>query len=161
MSARSATHTHLQTLLRFLGGMADFARVNSHNPRWNAIPGLRESGVLKRCCLFCWVRKGVKTYDSEWHTCFSCPISKNPRNRFRLALRSFPINKFNSIRRKLATSQLERKTVSTDLATLVIKCRKDERLVCELARFVVDSIACRQRAFRKLSVRDIFPTRVY
>ena len=80
-NVNKVSHTHVQTLLRFLGGMADFARVNSHNPRWHAIPGLRESGVLKRCCLFCWVNKGVKTYDSEWHRLFSCFVCVKPRNR--------------------------------------------------------------------------------
>ena len=42
-----------------------------------------------------------------------------------------------------------------DLVNLVIRCRKENLLVEELARFVVDVIACRQRAFRKLSVRDV------
>ena len=130
----------------------DFARVNSHNPRWNAIPGLHESGVLKRCCLFCWVRKGVKTYDSEWHTCFSCPISKNPRNRFRLALRSQ-----GTSFRLLNSTARARIPICHDLVALVLHCRSDERRVLALAQFVVDSLSSRQRAFRKLSVRDVFP----
>ena len=56
------------------------------------------------------------------------------------------------------TVRRRRTAIVSDLAILVEQCRKDERMVGELARFVVDSMKCRQQAFRKLSVRDIFPT---
>ena len=47
--------------------------------------------------------------------------------------------------------------LSCDLVRLVILCRKDYRLVDELARFCVEALSCRQRAFKKLTVRDLFP----
>ena len=82
-------HEHLQTFLRFLNGMADFARVNAHEPRWTAFPGLRES-ALKRACLFCHKAGKQRSTDTEWHALFQCVECRKPRNRFRLALRSFP-----------------------------------------------------------------------
>merc|ERR1719316_1305974 len=110
---------------------AVFARVNAHEPRWTAFPGLRES-ALKRACLFCHRVGKQRSTDTEWHALFQCVECRKPRNRFRLALRSFP-TEFKAFWRKLDSSQPERNVVSTDLATLVIKCRMDERLVCELA----------------------------
>ena len=53
-------------LIRFLVGMGDFARVNSHNPRWASLPGLRES-TSQRKCLFCWAANKKRFLDSEWH----------------------------------------------------------------------------------------------
>ena len=47
----SISHVALQTMLRFLGGMTDFARVNAHKPRWSSLPGLRESD--QQPCFFC------------------------------------------------------------------------------------------------------------
>ena len=147
----SISHGHVQIFLRFLNGMADFARVNAHEPRWSAFPGLRDSN-LKRACLFCYKSNKQQCLDSEWHTLFECKLCSAPRNRFRLALRASPgVSLPISVTRR-------RKPTSKDLATFLIKCRTDERLVRELARFVVDSISNRQRAFRKLSVRDILPT---
>ena len=151
----SISHVALQTMLRFLGGMTDFARVNAHKPRWSSLPGLRESDI-KRCCLFCWMKRGVKVLDTEWHCIFDCPVNLAPRRHFRLALQ---INKVNSRKVKFQSADVrQRIAIASDLAVLVANCRSDEQLVRDLARFVVDSIACRQRAFRKLSVRDVFPT---
>ena len=147
------SHEHLQTLLRFLSGMADFARWNAHESRWKKFPGLRGVLELKRTCLFCKVR-GVKVFDTEWHTLFDCPTCSAQRNRFRLALRSKPLP---VVSRLLQSTKLKRTATVTDLATLVVHCRKDEHLICDLARFVVDSLTSRQLAFRKLSVRDILP----
>ena len=144
------SHEHLQTLLRFLSGMADFARWNSHESRWKKFPGLRDDVELKRFCLFCKIR-GEKVLDTEWHALFECPTCRGPRSQFRLALRSHP---------ELVTFPILKRTrepTVSDLATLVIRCRKDERLICDLARFVVDSLSLRQQAFRKLSVRDLLP----
>ena len=47
--------------------------------------------------------------------------------------------------------------LSCDLVRLVILCRTDAKLVDELARFCVEVLSCRQRAFKKLTVRDVFP----
>ena len=146
-------HSHMQTLIRFLSGMADFARWNSHESRWSRFPGLRDS-ELKRCCLFCKAKHGRLHVDTEWHCVFNCSVSLRPRNRFRLALRSAPVQ----VAFQLLLSGRKRIGTVSDLAELVIKCRMNERLVCDLARFVVDSLSCRQQAFRKLSVRDILPT---
>ena len=149
----SIGHDMLQKLLRFLSGMTDFARVNAHNTRWNSLPGLRESD-LKRVCLFCWTRDKRKFRDSEWHSVFDCKLCSAPRNRFRLALRSFPqlrITFYNAAHRRRGI------TIADDLAVLVTQIRSEERLVCDFARFVADILSTRQRAFRKLSVRDAFP----
>ena len=87
---------------------------------------------------------------------FDCPVNLAPRRHFRLALQ---INKVNSRKVKFQSADVrQRIAIASDLAVLVANCRSDEQLVRDLARFVVDSIACRQRAFRKLSVRDVFPT---
>ena len=149
-SLSNINHDHMQTLLRFLNGMADFARWNSHESRWLKFPGLRDS-ELKRTCLLCKVNSGETHLDTEWHALFECPTCRGPRNQFRLALRSHP---------ELVTFPILKRTrepTVSDLANLVIRCRKDERLICDLARFVVDSLSCRQQAFRKLSVRDVLP----
>ena len=151
-SLKKISHEHLQTLVRFLGGKADFARINKHESRWKAFPGLRDSDV-KEACLFCWKTRRLKFWDSEWHAIFDCPTCRTPRQRFQLALRASP----NKVEFK-PLKQRNRLTISSDLASLVLKCRSDEQLVCDLARFVVDSLSCRQQAFRKLDVRDIFPT---
>ena len=154
LSVNGVSHAHLQELLRFLGGVGDFARWNAHQPRWSKINGLREAENLKRTCLFCWVRNRARYSDSEWHALFDCPTCSAPRKRFRLAVQSFPsamIVQPQTVRRR-------RIAIVSDLATFMEQCRKDERMVGELTRFVVDSMKCRQQAFRKLSVRDIFPT---
>ena len=82
------------------------------------------------------------------------PFFLRPRNRFRLVLRSSPVK----VAFQLLLSQKKRIGKVSDLAELVIKFRMGERLVCDLARFVVDSLSCRREAFFKLSVRDILPT---
>ena len=125
---------------------------DKHKSRWKAFPGLRDSDV-KEACLFCWKTRRLKFWDSEWHAIFDCPTCRTPRQRFQLALRASP----NKVVLK-PLKQRNRLTISSDLASLVLKCRSDEQLVCDLARFVVDSLSCRQQAFRKLDVRDIFPT---
>ena len=73
-------------LIRFLGGMGDFGRVNAHRPRWSSFPGLRESNTHKRACLFCWARSRKLIEDSGWHSVFSCPVGSACRKRFQLAL---------------------------------------------------------------------------
>ena len=152
-SLPSIGHDALQCLLRFLSGMGDFARVNAHRPRWSSLPGIRGSDK-KVCCLFCWKREGLRVRDSEWHAVFDCKLCTAPRKRFKLALRSFPQLHFtfNSSRRRQRSI-----TIAADLADLVTQIRKEERLVCDFARFVVDITSIRERAFRNLSVRDVFP----
>ena len=85
---------------------------------------------------------------------FDCPTCSAPRKRFRLAVQSFP----SAVIFQPQTVRRRRIAIVSDLATLVEQCRKGEPMVEELARFVVDSMKCRQQAFRKLSVREIFPT---
>ena len=151
-SPLSIGHDLLQGMLRFLSGMSDFARVNAHQPRWGSLPGIRESDK-KVCCLFCWKRDKLRIRDSEWHAVFDCKLHSASRNRFRLALRLFPQHHFTFLPRSLCG----RITIAADLAVLVTQIRHEERLVCDFARFVADILSTRQRAFRKLSVRDVFP----
>ena len=54
-------------------------------------------------------------------------------------------------------SQCLRLPHSSDLARLIILCRSESQIASELARFIVDLIASRKRAFAKLTVRDLFP----
>ena len=133
-------------------GMADFARVNAHRPRWSAFPGLRES-ELKRFCLSCWVKDKRKCIDTEWHAVFDCKVCSAPRNRFRLAFRSLPQGAVTF----QSSHTRGRITLAADLALLVTQIRTNEGLVNDFARFVVDINSCRQRAFKKMSVRDLLP----
>ena len=45
--------------------------------------------------------------------------------------------------------------IVADLVHLVIQCREHIDVISEFTRFIVDLVACRQRAFRSLSVRDL------
>ena len=54
-------------------------------------------------------------------------------------------------------SKCSRFPISSDLARLIILCRSESQIASELARFIVDLIASRKRAFAKLTVRDLFP----
>ena len=47
--------------------------------------------------------------------------------------------------------------ITADLAYLITLCRTENQIAGELARFVLDLTAGRQRAFAKLTVRDVFP----
>ena len=46
---------------------------------------------------------------------------------------------------------------SSDLASLIIRCRSASHSADELARFVMDLTASRKREFARLTVRDLFP----
>ena len=147
-------------LLRFLGGMEDFGRVNAHQPRWASFPGLRDSDTHKRACLFCWAQSRKVFEDSEWHSVFSCPIGNACRKRFLLALsnsKSLPENSDSPVEILNLPSKYMRLPISSDLARLVIFCRSNGQLAGELARFVVELMFCREKAFAKLTVRDLFP----
>ena len=145
-------------MLRVFSGMGDFARVNAHRPRWQSLPGIRDFEHGNRICLFCWVHAKHRIVDSEWHAFFACPTCSGPRRRFRLAL-SDACRRADIVETPLAIfdEQQWRIPLSCDLVRLVILCRKDYRLVDELARFCVEVLSCRQRAFKKLTVRDLFP----
>ena len=145
-------------MLRVFSGMGDFARVNAHRPRWQSLPGIRDFEHGNRICLFCWVHAKHRIVDSEWHAFFACPTCSGPRRRFRLAL-SDACRRAEIVETPLAIfdEQQWRIPLSCDLVRLVILCRKDYRLVDELARFCVEVLSCRQRAFKKLTVRDLFP----
>ena len=145
-------------MLRVFSGMGDFARVNAHRPRWQSLPGIRDFEHGNRICLFCWVHAKHRIVDSEWHAFFACPTCNGPRRRFRLAL-SDACRRADIVETPLAIfdEQQWRIPLSCDLVRLVILCRKDYRLVDELARFCVEALSCRQRAFMELIVRDLFP----
>ena len=74
-----------------------------------------------------------------------------------MTLRKQPVLLPFHAQRALIDDQQWRIPLSCDLVRLVILCRKDYRLVDELARFCVEVLSCRQRAFKKLTVRDLFP----
>jgi hypothetical protein len=55
-----------RTLLRFLAGLEDFARINAHYARRDKHPVL-SNPVFKRSCLSCLLRRDINIIDSEWH----------------------------------------------------------------------------------------------
>ena len=99
---------------------------------------------------FCWVKHGRQCRDSEWHAFFDCHVCLAPRRRFQLALLSL-----NSSVIFFDKNRAGRIAIVSDLVNLVIQCREHRDVISEFTRFVVDLVACRQRAFRSLSVRDL------
>jgi hypothetical protein len=63
----------IHTLLRFLAGLAGFARCNAHFKRRNSHGMFLTEGKFKRLCLSCLVRRKVEGLDTEWHALFECP----------------------------------------------------------------------------------------
>ena len=147
-------------LIRFLSGMGDFARGNAHRPCWSSFPGLRESNTHKRACLFCWTQSRKLLEDSECHSVFSCPVGNACRQRFKLALsdcRTISESTENPKEILEIPSRCFRLHTSTDRVRLIILCRSESQIASELARFFVDLVASRKRAYAKLTVRDLFP----
>jgi len=150
-----------QQLLQFLSGLGDFARTNAHRSRRHNLPFLRRSlQDMTRLCLHCCLNRNMphhKSPDTEWHAFFSCHIASRARKRFILALESSgtgisfgehwgPLTNANA-------PNLRTPNVS-DLAELVLQCRKNGNLVGDLARFVTDITRIRQRFHRRLTARD-------
>jgi hypothetical protein len=125
-----------RTLLRFLAGLEDFARVNAHYSRREAHPSLAHPN-FKRSCLSCCVRRNTNVLDSEWHTLFDCPATAAPRALFNHA---FPIERFSSAPHLVS-----------GIVALTIASGDNVNLTNEFSRWVVGALACRRREFRALS----------
>ena len=158
-----------QSLLRFLGGMEDFGRVNCHQPRWTKIErgmmiggfaSLRECAPLKRVCLFCYGYKRYKNTDSEWHSVLVCPYMTRPRRKFKLALSEKGHGAILGENWGLKDDGNAVIPDVKDLAELVNKCRMHPELVSELARFVSAILARRKRLYQYWLARGSsgFPT---
>jgi hypothetical protein len=132
----SVSTAAFRSLLRFLAGLEDFARINAHYPRRAAFPMLGTDRV-KRQCLYCLVRRNVSVLDSEWHALFSCPSCVAPRTLF---AHIFPV-----------ALDVSEDSCLRLLVTLVVSAGSDTRLTNELSRLVVGVLACRRRTFRALA----------
>ena len=126
----------VRVLLRTLGGMEDFARVNAHYTRREIFPNLR-SDRFKHKCLFCLVYRHRIVIDTEWHAFCECPTVDAARKRFCETT-------------KLTISDSNPCTVR-DLHDLVAAVAADSRLVGALAQFSYDIRATRRHHFRTLS----------
>ena len=154
-----------QTLLRFLAGKCDFARVHAQNHRLDAnLCGLLLRDFQhKRYCPWCWGYKHRLHLDSEWHSALACPYTERPRERFRLALRSFGQNITLPSDWILFPRDAEggRAPEVRDLAVFILKCRMHGNLLVELSRFVVELLSHRERLYRYCIARGStgrFPT---
>ena len=150
-----------QSLLRFLAGMTDFARVHSQQHRLDkSFCGTQLRGFPhRRCCLFCWHYRRWLHIDSEWHSFFACPYTERVRRRFSLALRSSGLGVELPSEWNLHISGEGRPPEVHDLAEFVLKCRMHGILVTELARFVSDLLDRRERLYRFCTARgtSFFP----
>ena len=91
---------------------------------------------------------------------FSCPVDNACRKWFQFALSSTQSLSENIEHGKEifeTPSKFLRRPTSSDLARLIILCRSDSHIASELARFIVDLTASRNREIAKLIVRDLFP----
>ena len=98
--------------------------------------------------------------DSEWHSVFSSPVGSACRRRFQIAVSQSQasLNLVESPKDIFEfPSKCFRFPIAADLAHMITLCRTESQLAGELARFVLDLTASRQRAFAKLTVRDVFP----
>jgi hypothetical protein len=128
----------IRTLLRFLAGLADFARCNAHFKRKTSHRIFLTDDKFKRLCLSCLVRRKVEIIDSEWHALFECPLNSAPRALFSYA---YPLHHFGFP-----------ETCALDcLVALVQQSHTDERLTDDFAHWVVGTLACRRREFKALS----------
>ena len=155
----------METLLRFLAGKCDFARVHAQNHRLDAnLCGLvLRNFQHKRYCPWCWGYRHRLHLDSEWHSALACPYTERPRERFRLALRSFGQNITLPSDWILFPRDAEggRAPEVRDLAVFILKCRMHGNLLVELSRFVVELLSHRERLYRYCIARGStgrFPT---
>ena len=124
-----------RTLLRFLAGLEDFARINAHYARRDKYPVL-SNPVFKRSCLSCLLRRNINITDSEWHCLFECPCTAGPRALFNHV---FAIERFSSSPHSVL-----------GIVALTIAAGDNINLTNEFARWVVGSLACRKREFSAL-----------
>ena len=145
-----------QSLLRFLAGMEDFARVHSQHCRIDkkfcTYTVLRDFSE-RRYCLFCWHYKHWEHLDSEWHSLFACPYVEKVRRKFRLALESSGLGVTLPSDWDLRFNAEGRAPNVHDLAEFVAQCRMHKSLVIELARFVSDLLHRRERLYRFCTAR--------
>ena len=145
-----------QSLLRFLAGMEDFARVHSQHCRIDkkfcTYTVLRDFSE-RRYCLFCWHYKHWEHLDSEWHSLFACPYIEKVRRKFRLALESSGLGVTLPSDWDLRFNAEGRAPNVHDLAEFVAQCRMHKSLVIELARFVADLLHRRERLYRFCTAR--------
>ncbi len=127
----------IRTLLRFLAGLADFARCNAHFKRKNSHGILLSEDKFKRLCLSCLVRRKVEVLDTEWHALFECPLNMGPRALFSYA---YPLQQFG----------FPEASALDCLVALVLQSHTDERLTDDFALWVVGTLACRRREFSAL-----------
>ena len=132
----SVSTVAFRSLLRFLAGLEDFARVNAHYPRRVQFPVLAEER-FKRHCLYCLINRNIFVLDSEWHALFNCPSCAAPRALF---THIFPVTSEDSEDSRLRL-----------LATLVVSAGANVQLTNELARLVVGVLTCRRRALKALA----------
>ena len=124
----------VQTLIRMLAGLEDFARTNAHFTRRKYFPGLSESSY-ERCCLHCFL-SGIRVIDSEWHALFDCPLVTSARGRFTLC------TEFEFAHSKPSNPE--------DLVSLLSFVRNSPRSLGHLATFAYDIRATRHHNFRRL-----------
>jgi len=128
----------IRTLLRFLAGLADFARCNAHFKRKKSHRIFLIEDRFRRLCLSCLVRRKVEVLDSEWHALFECPLNQAPRALFSYA---HPLHQFG----------FPEANALDCLIALVLQSHTDERLTDDFALWVVGTIACRRQEFTALA----------